>query len=187
MMQGSMSNIVLPGEVFALGTAAFSSDAGTLLDDGRRQVMRIVDTCGGIGHISTGTGHREIFREFKHNGGIMTIFQACVKRNSTTWLLLSHKIVFFDQWFYGTIHHHRSELGTDALSERFQLFLDIQEEELETLTLIQKKIVGIDFHSVDKKKQRQVTVTCIDKVLKLTQEADTVNTTGIPERSGIFA
>jgi hypothetical protein len=57
VMQWSMSNIVLPGEVAALGTAAFSSDAGTLLDDRGRQVVRIVDTCGGIRYISTGTEH----------------------------------------------------------------------------------------------------------------------------------
>ena len=97
MMQGSMSNIVLSGEVFALGTAAFSTDAGALLDDGRRQVIGIVDTCGGIGHISTGTGHRKIFREVKHYKGIMTICQMDVKRNPTTWLLYSRllSLLFF--------------------------------------------------------------------------------------------
>ena len=57
VMQWSMSNIVLPGEAFAVGTAALFSDAGTLLDDRRRQVIGMGDTCGGIRHISTGTEH----------------------------------------------------------------------------------------------------------------------------------
>jgi hypothetical protein len=91
VMQRSLSAIMPPGEIAAMGTAEFFSIAGTLLEEGRRKVMRIIDTCGGGGHISTGTGHREIFREFKHNKGIMAIFQICVKRNCTTGMLHSQK------------------------------------------------------------------------------------------------
>jgi len=89
VMQWSFSNIVSPCEIAALRTCAFLSVARTFFDKGRRQVVRFIDTCGRIGHISTGTGHSEIFREFKHNEGIMTIFQICVKRNYTTWVLHS--------------------------------------------------------------------------------------------------
>jgi len=89
VMQRAFSNIVPTCKIAALRTLAFLSVAGTLFDNGRRQVVRIIDTCGRVGNISTGTEHSEIFREFKHNVGSMTIFQMCVKRNSTTWMLHS--------------------------------------------------------------------------------------------------
>ena len=91
VVQRAFSNIMSPCKIAALRTLAFFSVAGTLFDNGRRQVVRIINTCGRVRNISTGTGHSEIFREFKHNVGIMTISQMCVKRNSTTWMLHSQK------------------------------------------------------------------------------------------------
>jgi hypothetical protein len=84
VMQWSLSNIVSSGKIIAVGTETFFSIAGTLLDDGGRQVIGIINTCGWIGHISTRTGHGEIFREFRSNEKSMAIYKKHVKRNITT-------------------------------------------------------------------------------------------------------
>jgi len=52
---------MLPGEIVAVGALTFLSNAGTLLDDGTGQVVRMIDTCGRGGHISTGTEHGESY------------------------------------------------------------------------------------------------------------------------------
>ena len=65
VMQGTLSNVVLSCEVAALGTSAFFSDAGAFVNDGAWQVVRMIDSCGRFGHVSTGTGHGEILFESK--------------------------------------------------------------------------------------------------------------------------
>ena len=65
VMQGTLSNVVLSCEVAALGTSAFFSNAGAFLNEGAGQGVRMNAFCGWVGHVSTGTGHGEIFLESK--------------------------------------------------------------------------------------------------------------------------
>jgi hypothetical protein len=92
VMQQTLSDNVLSGEILAVRTSTFVADTRAMLCLGGRQIGRIDDSFGRVGNIFTGTGHAVIeVLNFKLNAGSLTIFSKKGKGNPTTTVIHSRK------------------------------------------------------------------------------------------------